>query len=130
MKWTENFELKEFLHDGVDCVPVTVLTNMQILVNNLQILREEIEKPIHINSGYRTKEHNKKIGGSPASQHLLGKAADIWVPGVTAVELESIIERLIRSAQMKQGGLGLYDNFVHYDIRGYRARWDYRKKAG
>lgn len=130
MKLTENFELKEFLHAGVSCVPVKVLGNLQILVNNLQILREEVSKPIHINSGYRTESHNKRVGGKDTSQHLLGKAADIWVPGMTAVELESIIERLIRSAQMKQGGLGLYDNFVHYDIRGYRARWDYRKKAG
>src|SRR5690625_293913 len=128
MRLTENFELKEFLHDGVDCVPVTVLSNMQLLVNNLQILREEIEKPIHINSGYRTESHNEKVGGSPTSQHLLGKAADIWVSGMTPEELHEIIERLISTGGMKEGGSGLYSTFVHYDIRGYRADWDYRTK--
>jgi len=29
---------------------------------------------------------------------------------------------------MKEGGLGLYNTFVHYDIRGTKARWDYTKK--
>jgi len=31
---------------------------------------------------------------------------------------------------MKQGGLGLYDSFVHYDVRGVKARWDFRKNKG
>lgn len=126
MKLTENFKLKEFLHAGVSCVPVKVLGNLQILVNNLQILREEINKPIHINSGYRTLIYNKRVGGSPTSQHLLGKAADIWASGMTPEELHGVIERLMSTGEMKEGGLGLYNTFVHYDIRGYHARWDFR----
>jgi len=37
------------------------------------------------------------------------------------------IEDAISNGEMLQGGLGLYDTFVHYDIRGTKARWDYRK---
>ena len=34
------------------------------------------------------------------------------------------IEKLIDKGLMLEGGLGLYDTFVHYDIRGTQARWD------
>ena len=43
--------------------------------------------PFIINSGYRTKEHNKKIGGSPQSMHILGRAADIKCTGFTAPKI-------------------------------------------
>jgi len=43
----------------------------------LDPIRERAGKPVHINSGYRGKELNKKIGGSPTSQHSKGEAADL-----------------------------------------------------
>ena len=33
------------------------------------------------------------------------------------------IERLIREGKMEDGGMGRYSTFVHYDVRGSRARW-------
>ncbi|MGV4419604.1 hypothetical protein ACQ1QE_10610 [Ornithobacterium rhinotracheale] len=54
---------------------------------------------------------------------MQGKAADIRVDGVTPERLASIIERLIYNGKMKQGGLGIYPTFVHYDIRGTKTRW-------
>lgn len=45
----------------------------------LDPLRERYGKPIYVNSGYRSKEVNKAIGGVPTSQHLTGCAADITV---------------------------------------------------
>ena len=74
-------------------------------------------------------EYNNSIkGSSKKSQHILGKAADISIKGLSPLEVYNVIERLIENGDMLQGGLGLYDSFIHYDIRGERARWDYQKK--
>jgi hypothetical protein len=40
-----------------------------------------MKESIRINSGYRCRALNDKIGGSPTSDHMQGKAADIFVPG-------------------------------------------------
>ena len=40
------------------------------------------EEPIIINSGYRSPELNKKVGGAPTSNHLTGCAVDIHVAGI------------------------------------------------
>ena len=42
----------------------------------------ETEEPIIINSGYRSPELNRKVGGSPTSNHLTGCAVDIRVAGI------------------------------------------------
>lgn len=124
MKLTDNFWLEEFgCKDGTP-VPQHLMTNVQKLADNLQVLRNTIHEPIFINSAYRTVEHNSKIGGSMRSQHLFAKAADIKVgEGFTPNIIYQLIEELIRDGLMTEGGLGLYDTFVHYDVRGYKARW-------
>lgn len=127
MRLTIKFDLEEFASPDADFFPITVLNNIDMLASNLQTLRHHIGIPIHINSGWRTPEHNKKVGGLPNSQHLLGKAADLRT-NLTPKELHAAIEELILEGRMMEGGLGLYDTFVHYDIRGTKARWDYRKK--
>ena len=45
----------------------------------LQPLRDYLEKPVVISSGYRCSEVNKAVGGVSGSQHLKGEAADIHV---------------------------------------------------
>ena len=42
----------------------------------------DTEEPIIISSGYRSQELNKKVGGSPTSNHLTGCAMDIRVAGI------------------------------------------------
>ena len=127
MKITENFNIKEFdSHDGSK-MPKNVFENILELADNLQVLRDHIGKPIHINSGYRSPSHNKAIGGVKHSQHVLGKAADIRVEGYSSAEIALIIYNLIQKGKMKEGGLGIYNTFVHYDIRGNKARWDNRR---
>ena len=122
-KLTENFSLQEFqCKDGSD-IPNEYLPNVIQLANNLQVLRDFIKKPITINSGYRSPKHNVKIGGVKNSQHLVAKASDIRVEGITPKELAKVIESLIKDGKMQQGGIGVYPTFVHYDIRGTKARW-------
>lgn len=128
MKLTNNFSLSEFKCKCGKCeMPPEVLKNVSELAKNLQVLRDYIKEPITINSGYRCSEHNKKVGGEKNSQHLLGKAADIVVKGKKTLYINILIETLIGDKKMKNGGLGIYNTFNHYDIRDNKARWDYRK---
>ena len=125
---TKNFKRREF-----DCkcgceMPLEVYANVIKLAGQLQTLRDYTGRPIKINSAYRCPKHNAKVGGSKTSQHLLGKAADITIQSLKPIEVFAIIEDLIDFGVMLQGGLGLYDTFVHYDIRKTRARWDYSNK--
>lgn len=122
-KITANFSLEEFkCKDGTD-VPNELLPNAIELAKNLQVLRDFIQKPIVINSAYRTPKYNKKVGGASNSQHLYAKASDLMVKGVTPKQLADTIEILINTGKMKQGGVGVYKTFTHYDIRGTKARW-------
>jgi len=120
---TPNFTLEEFAcHDGTP-VPNMYMANIKALAANLQVLRDYLGEPIHVNSGYRSPAYNKKVGGKSASKHMLAQAADITCKSKTPKQLAAIIEKLIASGAMKQGGLGIYPGFVHTDVRGTKARW-------
>ena len=70
MKLTANFTLREFECNDGTTVPEKYISNVNKLAYNLQVLRDELKKPIHINSGYRHPAYNKRIGGAKFSQHL------------------------------------------------------------
>ena len=121
---TKNFKIQEFECKGGCDMPLEVYENIIKLASQLQFLRDYTGRPITINSAYRCPEHNAKVGGSKTSQHLLGKAADITIQSLKPAEVFVLIEELIDMGHMLQGGLGLYDTFVHYDIRKTKARWN------
>ena len=126
MKLEKNFSLHEFkCKDGTE-VPEDLMDNVKLLAKNLQVLRDHIQKPIIVISGYRTLEYNTKIDGAKRSLHLVAKAGDIVVPGLTSLEVRDTILQLIKEGKMKEGGIGIYSTFVHYDVRGWQARWDRR----
>ena len=128
MKLTTNFSKSEFeSKDGAE-MPSDVLENVKVVAEQLQVLRDVLNIPIKINSAYRSPSHNKKIGGVRNSQHITGKAVDIVAKGITTNYLAFKINELIIKGKMLEGGVGIYDTFVHYDIRGTKARWDNRKK--
>lgn len=120
---SKNFTLDEFASKDGAITPPDVLENLRNLAKNLQVIRDEIGKPIKINSGYRSPEHNKSVGGVKNSMHTKGKAADIHISGLTPNQIAAVIFMLIEQKKIKQGGVGIYPNFVHYDIRGTKARW-------
>jgi len=122
MKLTTNFSLNEFNKRNYN-VPTDVLRNLIELAKNLQVLRDEVKKPIKITSGYRPAELNAKVGGATKSRHITGQAADLKIEGYTPKQVAAIIEKLIAAGKMKQGGLGIYSTWIHYDVRGTAARW-------
>lgn len=72
--------------------------------------REVAGIPFVVNSGFRTEQHNRAVGGSPSSSHLNGWAADIRATNST--------QRWIIIAACLQAGftrIGVADTFVHID---------------
>jgi hypothetical protein len=91
---SEHFKLGEMTksssHPEVYNIPShEAIANLKRVCSWLEVLRERYGKPIIINSGYRSPQLNKKIGGVPMSNHLTGCAADIRVANM---------EQLIRYA--------------------------------
>ena len=61
---------------------------------------------------------------SPNSQHTHGNAADIVVTDVKPID----VYRYFNMAYPDTYGVGIYNTFVHIDVRPNKARWDYRTK--
>ena len=104
------FTIKELTKTstGLDNVPSKdEQANLEYLVNNvLDKVREIYGKPIKVNSGYRSKLVNKKVGGASNSQHTKGEAVDIT--GGNKTENKMIYE-IIKN-------LGKYDQLINeYD---------------
>jgi uncharacterized protein YcbK (DUF882 family) len=123
MQVTKNFNLNEFNSKCGRPMPENIKKNIVEMVQNLQIIRDEVKVPISITSGYRSPEHNVKVKGAKDSQHVKGTAVDFKVQGLKPEEVAVIVERLIKEGKIKQGGIGIYPSWVHYDIRGVKARW-------
>ena len=117
---TKNFSRSEF---ACKCGCGKADVNPE-LVKKLEVFRALCGgKPMHINSACRCGVHNKIVGGSPNSQHLLGKAADVRkIPGLSIDEMAKHAETAGFT------GIGKYRSFVHVDVRDTPARWDNRKK--
>ena len=117
IKISPHFKLSEF--ESSDTKEVKIKKE---LIDKLEILRDKLEgKPLYINSGYRTPEHNEAVGGADNSQHMKGTAADIRkVEGYTIDQMAELAEEAGFS------GIGKYYTFIHVDVRPYPARWDDR----
>lgn len=87
----------------------------------LQKFRDDVARPVILNSAYRSEKHNAAVGGAKNSQHRLGKAFDIRI---TDRLTRSVIHAAARAAGFK--GIGDYDTFVHVDT-GAARYWDNRK---
>lgn len=92
------------------------------LIVRLNAIRIRFGKPIIVNSGYRSPDHNKAVGGVKNSTHVQGIAADIRPEDLKDLtELQKIADEL-----NPHGGVGFYNTFVHVDVRGEKSRWDNR----
>lgn len=120
---TKNFSKHEFDSKDGSEMPAEVVERVKVLAGYLQVLRDHLGVPITVNSGYRSTEHNKAIGGSDGSKHMEGIAADIVVPGFTPDQVFEVIEDLTAQGELPHGGMKAYSTFTHWDYRGYKARW-------
>lgn len=102
-----HFDLEEF--DSPDEVGSGSNMDAQFL-EMLDNAREIAGIPFIINSGYRTKAHNKKVGGKDDSSHLTGHAADIKAVG--SRQRYKILEACYQAGFTR---IGVGTNFIHVD---------------
>lgn len=109
---SRNIRLYEVTSDTDEVLvhPATVL--------GVQALRDRWQRPIWITNWYRSEGHNRRVGGRPASRHMLGMAADVVVVGVPPSEVADYAE------EIGFGGVGRYQEMTHVDTYGEGRRWD------
>ena len=89
----------------------------------LDEFRQIVGLPVMVNDAYRCNEHNQAVSLVSKSQHPLGHAADIRVPGLTLQEMYDAAEKV---PAFFYGGIGVYDrHFIHVDVRSLPARWGF-----
>lgn len=130
MQLSPHFTLEELTasdtasRKGWDNTPNDVeLANLKRLATFLEAVRTIVGKPIHINSGYRSKLVNDAVGSKDSSQHRQGCAADIRVPGMTPREVcQKLIasglayDQLIEEFSTPQGGGWTHISVPTYEI--------------
>ena len=86
-------------------------------------IRQRIGKPITVSSGCRCDAWNTLQGGTDHSQHLNCNALDLICP--SSIDYEKFYKTCV-SVIGNSGGVGYYQkqNFVHIDLRGWKARWN------
>jgi uncharacterized protein YcbK (DUF882 family) len=91
------------------------------LVDALEKLRNLAGRAIVIHDGYRCRAHNQEVGGVTDSEHVLGMAADVEIPGLS---LQEMYELALQVPEFVHGGVGVYDGgFLHVDVRLHASRW-------
>ena len=107
-------------HGIVNTPPPEAVNNLKALCwGNLEPLREALQLPVVITSGYRTKALNSLLAhASERSQHMLGQAADFYVaPGQSGLSRRELLIKafrlIIQSEQIDYDQLILYPTFIH-----------------
>lgn len=115
---TKHFNYSEFhskdgsAFSGGKVGATTVRENVRRMMYKLEAVRVKIgNKPIIINSGFRSVTHNSRVGGASNSMHMYGVAGDIRAPGVSLTTL--------RNATRSSGFSGSYNggSYIHMDSR-------------
>lgn len=115
---TPHFTLAELTatsHRQFDNTPnETELANLQKLAEFLEQVKTLLDgKPIMINSAFRSKQVNDSVGSKDTSQHRLGYAADIRVPGMTP---DQVVRALIASDLPFDQVIREFDAWTHVSI--------------
>jgi putative chitinase len=118
MNLTEHFTLEELTH--TDHRELENIPNEQELAN-LKRLAEFLErvktvlggKPIMVNSAFRSKAVNDAVGSKDTSQHRVGCAADLRVPGMTPDE---VVKAIIASGIGYDQVIREFDRWTHISI--------------
>ena len=118
MNLTEHFTLEELTHTDHREFDNTPNADQ---INNLERVAELLEqvkkifggKPIMVNSAFRSLQVNAAVGSKPTSQHCLGCAADIRVPGMTPDE----VVKAIRASDLQYDQLiREFDSWTHISV--------------
>ncbi len=114
------FEYEEF--DSPDIQGSGQLMDSKLL-EMIDEAREIYGKPIHVNSGYRTVEYNREVGGVKSSSHLKGLAID-----VACVKSDDRFAMLSALLEVGFNRIGVASSFIHVDIdkdKSQNVIWTY-----
>jgi hypothetical protein len=118
MNLTEHFTLEELTHTDhrqFDNTPNDEeLANLQRLAEFLERVKMVLRgKPIMINSAFRSKQVNDAVGSKDTSQHRVGCAADIRVPGMKPNE---VVQAIMASGLEYDQIIREFDSWTHISI--------------
>ncbi len=142
-----NYLVKDFLahdkyyYDNInnpkDSVIQYWLIDQEVLYMMLELIHRLDEGgndmyAFHIRNSHRHPTKNTEGNGAKYSQHMFGRAIDIGVDdvdksGKSTKKDKMIIYDLLQEIVSNDGGLGLYPGTMslHFDCRGFKARWDF-----
>lgn len=121
MNLSENFTLEELTRSdaadrgGWDNTPNEAeIENLKRLAALLQQVKTAVGgKPVMINSGFRSKKTNDAVGSKDTSQHRLGCAADLRVPGMTP---RQVVEACISASVPFDQIILEFDSWTHISV--------------
>ena len=118
MNLTEHFRLEELTHTDhrqFDNTPNDAeIANLQRLAEFLEQVKTVLgDKPVMINSAFRSKQVNDSVGSKDSSQHRVGCAADIRVPGMTP---NQVIQTIMQSDIQYDQIIREFDSWTHISI--------------
>lgn len=124
-----HFVVEEFdCHDGTKVMARDHAGLEYLCRTYLEPLRKKYGA-VKVNSGFRTRAYNARIGGASQSYHVYtmhngnDQAADITCRRGGPRDWHRTLNWLRDTHRDGKGGLGLYPTFVHCDIRDYKADW-------
>lgn len=137
---SKHFSLDEFLASetadklGIDntlCVSsdTYIVANLEMLCRfTLEPIRNKLNCPVFVSSGYRCARLNMEVGGSPTSDHRYGLAADIYFDDFAKKWFEVVMLLITSAIPFDQ--LIVYKNFLHIGVGSAMRRQvlDYRNK--
>ena len=108
------------------------------LLEKLLLLQDLLEKKgyntrgFSITNGHRHPSNNEEVGGAKLSRHIKGEALDLSINDIDnsghyeQKDKEIVLDLLENDVIKSEGGIGKYPGTraVHFDVRGYKARWD------
>ena len=121
MQLTEHFSLEELTrtdHRTLDNAPdAAAIANLQRLAEFLERVKAILGgRAVMITSGYRSKAVNDAVGSKETSQHRLGCAADIRVPGMTP---DMVVRAVLASGLAYDQLIREFDSWTHISISNF-----------
>jgi uncharacterized protein YcbK (DUF882 family) len=118
MNLSEHFSLDELTHTDHRQFDNTPNASEMANLVRLAAFLEEVKtvlggKPVMINSAFRSKAVNDAVGSSDKSQHRIGCAADIRVPGVTPDE---VVKAIIAAGLGYDQIIREFDRWTHLSV--------------